>query len=228
LHDANGIQSLQNAQTLHGGPQGLLRGAAAAVAHAGANHASSHPNDPAEQEICALTHFGQESGLMLDAGTVQSIIKNNFLGQGIEHIVGLLHEQRRVVKDYDTRLFNEEYLRDLRTHLGFVAQHAEIWNMGDHEILFRPCTDPLPDEPSAGIDHYLSTIGKATTVAALIYPDRRGSGYGLSRQNDDPRYDFTRIEKEPDVHFAHARVFVAKTSASEMGRVRELLGLARV
>ncbi len=121
-----------------------------------------------------------------------------------------------------------EYLRELRTRLDYIAQQAQIWTVDDHEILFLPRTDPMPDEPSAGIDRYLATIGKATTVAALIYPDRRGSGYGLSRHNDNPLYDFTRIEKQPDVHFAHARGFVAKTSAAEIERVKELLGLARV
>jgi hypothetical protein len=74
-----------------------------------------------------------------------------------------------------------------------------------------------------GVYRYLATIGKATSVAALIYPDRR-----LSRHNDNPLYDFTRIDQQPDVHFAHARGFVAKTSAAEIGRVKELLGLARV
>lgn len=121
-----------------------------------------------------------------------------------------------------------EYLRELRTRLDYIAQHAEIWTIDDHEILFLPRTDPLPDEPSASIDRYLANIGKATTVAALIYPDRRGSGYGLSRHNDNPLYDFTRIENQPDVHFAHARGFIAKTSAAEIERVKELLGLARV
>ena len=121
-----------------------------------------------------------------------------------------------------------EYLRDLRSRIDFVAQHAEIWNVDGNEILFLPRTDPLPDEPSAGIDRYLESIGKSRSIAALIYPDRRGGGYGLSRHNDDPRYDFTRIEKEPDVHFAHARGFIAKTSAVEIVRVKELLGLARV
>ena len=121
-----------------------------------------------------------------------------------------------------------EYLRELRTRLDSIAQQAQIWTVDDHEILFLPRTDPLPDEPSAGIDRYLATIGKATSVAALIYPDRRGSGYGLSRHNDNPLYDFTRIDKQPDVHFAHARGFVAKTSAAKIGRVKELLGLARV
>ncbi|WP_397381622.1 MYG1 family protein [Prosthecobacter sp.] len=121
-----------------------------------------------------------------------------------------------------------EYLRELRTRLDYIARQAQIRTVDDHEILFLPRTDPMPDEPSAGIDRYLATIGKATTVAALIYPDRRGSGYGLSRHNDNPLYDFTRIDKQPDVHFAHARGFVAKTSAAEISRVKELLGLARV
>ena len=121
-----------------------------------------------------------------------------------------------------------DYLRELRTRLDFVAKNSELWSVDDHEILFLPRTEPMPDEPSAGIDRYLESIGKSSSVAALVYPDRRGSGYGLSRHNDDLRYDFTRIEKEPDVHFAHARGFVAKTSAAEIVRVRELLGLAKV
>ena len=122
-----------------------------------------------------------------------------------------------------------QYLRAAKAGGGLlVAQQAQIWTVDDHEILFLPRTDPMPDEPSAGIDRYLATIGKDKSVAALIYPDRRGSGYGLSRHNDNPLYDFTRIDKEPDVHFAHARGFVAKTSASEISRVKELLGLARV
>lgn len=121
-----------------------------------------------------------------------------------------------------------DYLRELRSRLDFLAQHAQIWNLEDHEVLFLPRTEPMGDEPSAGLGRYLESIGKNESVVALIYPDRRGSGYCLSRHNDAPRYNFTRIEKEPDVHFAHARGFVAKTSATELSRVQELLALARV
>jgi len=121
-----------------------------------------------------------------------------------------------------------DYLRELRARLDFIAQHAQIWNMDDHEVFFLPRIEPLGDEPSAGIGRYLESIGKNESVVALIYPDRRGSGYGLSRHNDAPHYDFTRIEKEPDVHFAHARGFVAKASATERERVKELLAMARV
>ncbi|QJE95395.1 MYG1 family protein [Luteolibacter luteus] len=121
-----------------------------------------------------------------------------------------------------------EYLRSLRARLDFLATHAEFWTVGEDEVLFLPRTEPLPEEPSAGIGRYLESIGKGTSVSALIYPDRRGSGYGLSRHNDDPRFDFTRIEPEADVHFAHARGFVAKTSAAEPERLRQLLAAARI
>ena len=80
--------------------------------------------------------------------------------------------------------------------------------------------------PSAGLARFIDTRPDAGEIAGLVYPDRRGQGFGLSRHNDHPRYDFTRIDKEPDVHFAHARGFVAKTSAAEISRIRELLSLA--
>jgi len=50
----------------------------------------------------------------------------------------------------------------------------------------------------------------------------------MSRYNDHPAFDFTRIQAEPDVHFAHARGFVAKTSAADVARLKELLETARV
>ena len=121
-----------------------------------------------------------------------------------------------------------DYLRSLRARLDFLASHAELWAVGGDEVFFLPRTEPLPEEPSSGIGRYLESIGKGTSVSALIYPDRRGNGYGLSRHNDDPRFDFTRIALEPDVHFAHARGFVAKTSASDAERLRQLLAAARI
>jgi hypothetical protein len=60
----------------------------------------------------------------------------------------------------------------------------------------------------------------------LVYPDRRSDGYGLSRFRDDERLDFTRVATDPDVHFAHARGFVAKTTATQVPRLKELLRLA--
>ncbi|MFA6289889.1 MAG: hypothetical protein WC661_21105 [Opitutaceae bacterium] len=57
---------------------------------------------------------------------------------------------------------------------------------------------------------------------------RRGDGHGPARHRDSARLDFTRILGEPDVHFAHARGFVAKTSATYPLRLRALLKMACV
>lgn len=116
------------------------------------------------------------------------------------------------------------YLRTLRERIDYVAEHARIFEVGEGaaavRLLYMPRTDPMPDDPSAGLARYLDQVGQK--VEGLIYPDRRGAGYGLSRHEDSERLDFTRIAGEPDVHFAHARGFVAKTSATELERLLEL------
>ncbi|MCU0796093.1 MAG: MYG1 family protein [Akkermansiaceae bacterium] len=119
-----------------------------------------------------------------------------------------------------------KYLREMRQRLDHLAEHSEIIEVAGWSILFLPRTDPLPDEPSAGIFRFLESRGLAGQVVALVYPDRRGSGYGLSRNEDHPAFDFTRIIAEPDVHFAHARGFVAKTSATSKERLIALLEIA--
>ena len=90
-----------------------------------------------------------------------------------------------------------------------------------------PRTEPPADEPSSGIPRFIEETGKTKSVVAMVYPDRRGAGYGLSRHNDNPLVDFTAIAECDDVHFAHARGFVAKTSATDPERLRELLAIAQ-
>lgn len=131
-----------------------------------------------------------------------------------------------------------DYLRNLRARLTFIGQHAELWSLDglspsdDKDqvpaVVFMPRTDPLPEDPSAGLDRYVMEQGLNERVVAIIAPDRRGGGYGLSRHRDHPRLDFTRIKAEADVHFVHLRGFVAKTSATAPQRLRQLLMLAAV
>jgi len=122
------------------------------------------------------------------------------------------------------------YVRSVRERLDFIGAHAEIWTLetvpGSPSVLFLPRTEPLPGDPSAGIERYVESQGLGNRVLALISPDRRSGGYGLTRHRDSQRLDFTRIAGEADVHFAHARGFVAKTSATDPQRLRELVGLA--
>lgn len=123
-----------------------------------------------------------------------------------------------------------DYLEQLRARLQFVEQHAEFWEVdtpsGSLTVLFMPRTEPMPSEPSAGLGRFIESHANGREVAGMVYPDRRGNGYGLSRFNDHPRLDFTRIDTCEDVHFAHARGFVAKTSATDLNRLRELLAMA--
>lgn len=125
-----------------------------------------------------------------------------------------------------------DYVRTLRTRLDFVAQHAEVWTLGSGEnefkALFMPRTDPLPDEASAGLGGHVLALGLEDEILALIYPDSRGQGYGMRRFNDDQRMEFTQLEGEPDVHFTHARGFIAKTSCAEVERLKVLVSAAYV
>jgi hypothetical protein len=125
-----------------------------------------------------------------------------------------------------------QYVRSLRDRLEFLHRHAEWWTLnldaGPTRVLFLPRTEPLPEEPSLGLEHFIEGLGLEDEVAGLVYPDRRGKGYGLSRFQDDERLDFTRIAGQPEVHFAHARGFLAKTSATEVSRLRELVDQAVV
>jgi hypothetical protein len=121
------------------------------------------------------------------------------------------------------------FVKTLRARLSFLEQHATFWEipLGTEtvRVLFLPRTDPPLDDPSMGIDQFIERRGE-TNVVGTVSPDRRSTGFGLSRFRDDARLDFTRIAKEPDVHFAHARGFVAKTTATEVGRLQELLSRA--
>ena len=119
-----------------------------------------------------------------------------------------------------------EYITGLRERIEYIAGHAEIWKLDGLSAVFMPRTDPLPSEPSAGIGRYIEEQGLENEVLATIYPDRRGEGYGMRRFNDDPRLDFTRIEGEADVHFAHKQGFIAKTSATDPERLKALLNAA--
>jgi hypothetical protein len=66
-------------------------------------------------------------------------------------------------------------------------------------------------------------LGLEEEIIAILSPDSRGQGYGMRRYNDDVRMDFSKVEGEEDVHFAHARGFIAKTSAVDKERLQKML-----
>jgi len=120
-----------------------------------------------------------------------------------------------------------EYLRVARQRIDFVGGHVERWSI-EHEgetieAVFLPRTQPPVDEPSTAVANYVRDQGLEGVVSATVYPDRRGPGYGLGRYEDHPQLDFSRVEGEPDVHFAHKTGFMCKSSATEPERLRELI-----
>jgi hypothetical protein len=119
------------------------------------------------------------------------------------------------------------YVRSLRQRLEFLQQHAQWWTIetanGPIEALFLAQDEVIAADPSFGVFAFIAEQEKQNEVHALIYPDRRGDGYGLTRYEDCPRLNFSQIEEMDDVRFAHKRGFVAKVEATDPVRLRELL-----
>lgn len=123
-----------------------------------------------------------------------------------------------------------EFLSTARMRLDRTERSLECWELelGGESVnaVFLPRGDAAPDEPSASLARYVRMRGLEDRVVALIYPDRRGDGYGISRFEDHPRLDFARVSGECDVHFAHTSGFMCKTSATEPERLRSLVAAA--
>lgn len=127
---------------------------------------------------------------------------------------------------------NVNYLRSLRERLDYLKQHGQYWTIetdGEPIVaLFLEQSDTIARDPSFGIYAFIDSENKEDEIQALVYPDRRGNGYGLTRYNDCQRLDFSQIESHEEVLFAHKRGFVAKVSATDPARLQEMLKLAVV
>lgn len=108
-NDSKPLRSEEHLEAVCGDPRGLLRLAAGAIANAGPDHTSGDPEAGEEPEIRTLARFGREAGLMLEVGEILALFadKENRLAGGVEHEVAVLPEEGLVIKDYDTRLFDD-------------------------------------------------------------------------------------------------------------------------
>lgn len=122
------------------------------------------------------------------------------------------------------------YLSTVRARIAYVRNHGVRWQVpagaDTIEVVFLPRTDPAADEPSAAAKAYVRAEGLERTVAAIVYPDRRGDGYGIARYEDHPRLDFSRVQSEQDVHFAHKSGFMCKVTATDPERLQALVAAA--
>ena len=125
-----------------------------------------------------------------------------------------------------------KYVRSLRERLDFLKQHCQWWTIetaGEPiQALFLEQHELIANDPSFGLYAFIKEQQKETEVQALVYPDRRGSGYGLTRYEDCQRLNFSNIEQQDDVRFAHKRGFVAKVEATAPERLQQLIGLSVV
>lgn len=122
------------------------------------------------------------------------------------------------------------YLQGVRERLDYVAKHVKRWEISAGEDVFSalilPRLDESIDDASGGLARYILVHELDQEIAAIVYPDSRGEGFGLARFNDHPKLDFTRVEEEHDVHFAHNSGFLCKTSATDEERLKQFLAAA--
>ena len=120
-----------------------------------------------------------------------------------------------------------EYLAGIRARLDLVSQYVQRWEITSGEetfsALYLPRSEELAEDVSGALGRYILVNGLENEIAAMVYPDSRGEGFGLARFNDHPKLDFSRVGEEPDVHFAHSSGFLCKSGATEEARLQELL-----
>ena len=123
------------------------------------------------------------------------------------------------------------YVTNLRARMDQVAKVEQVWDLGEGDqgikAMFVPRTDPSIEDASGALSWRVRELGLEEEVVALVYPDGRGEGYGMRRYDDSAVLDFSGLEQQPDVHFTHNRGFIAKTSCTDIQRLKELLLLAR-
>ncbi len=118
-----------------------------------------------------------------------------------------------------------DYLRSLRRNLNELGTCVEFWQIGDLEICYLPRIEGMAADLAAALTMFVREQDR--DIAGTVSPDKRGSGFGMTRFDDDLRLDFTQIENEADVHFAHKQGFIAKTSATDPERLKQLLSQSR-
>ena len=120
-----------------------------------------------------------------------------------------------------------QYIRNLRARIEEVAKVAEVWEVNEDQVCFKvmfvPRNKKKIDEVSGAMGWHIQELGLEAEVVAMVYPDSRGEGYGMKRFNDCPEMDFSKIENEQGVRFAHARGFIAKVEEMKIDRLKELL-----
>jgi len=114
-----------------------------------------------------------------------------------------------------------EYLIDLMRKIGeglLEKIQFTATRMGELELMASTVevnglvgiVSPIEDRPSALLQEYREK--HVPTAAFSICPDDRGAGWIMYRYNDHPNLNFSRLENQVGILFAHKGGFIAKTS----------------
>ena len=101
----------------------------------------------------------------------------------------------------EARGFGDELLR--------AREKTEVRTIRGMEVLFHDCV--TRDSVSEHLRREWEAREGRSIAASVSRDPRQPHGWALYRIDDDPRVDFRRLRDDPDVHFAHAKGFVAKT-----------------
>lgn len=99
--------------------------------------------------------------------------------------------------------------------------HCPIVKIGDVEVLVNH------SDNVNGSEEFVAVM--ENEIAATISYDNRGNGWALYRFSDNPHLDFSKLEGNPKISFAHKGGFIAKTKERiSEEEVLELIRLAVV
>jgi hypothetical protein len=108
-----------------------------------------------------------------------------------------------------------------------IADHLCKSAVEDVEVLDFTGCDPVRCEDASGV-----FLPKTGGVAVFIARPRRdgetwdNTGLTLMRIGDDMRVDFTKVESEPSVRFAHKGGFLAQMHGRDMDEAMRLIRIA--
>lgn len=166
-------------------------------------------------EIDSCGPFATAKAKGVEWGTVAS-----FLGPFEDMILGQFEEERipmnRVMLiDQLARMIAEKF-DAYRRVASTVKRKSPWWAEGLIILDFTTC-DPKDAEAVSDI------ITDREKGGVAIFHDNRGNGLTLLRLKDDPKIDFTKVKEDPEVAFAHAGGFIAKTKSKNLNKARRLI-----
>lgn len=117
----------------------------------------------------------------------------------------LTHELLRELGEYLL-----EGLTKIRDRMDRLDREARFFQVKSKQVIDLRAISRT-EQPTLGVETWCKK--RQHDPAVSVSQDDRGEGLALYRRNDAPGVDFSRLEKEPQVHFAHPQGFIAKTVA---------------